>query len=320
LKNTTLRAAVALLLVISCVCLGACGGSSGSAQSLLEDTFSGHTQIESGNLNLSFALSAAGSSASTKPLGASLSGPFESTGAGKLPRFALKLQLDAAGHALQAGATSTGSALFVELAGTWFSTPQSTYTSLQQGYAQATKTASGAKARSTFSALGIEPGHWLSDPAKAGTATIAGEDTVHLTATVDIPAFLADVSKLSQAGGSLGLGSPVPGSEAGTLSPTVITELAKSIKSAHVDIYTGQSDHQLRRLEVEANLSGTSQTQAILGGLRSADLKVKLEFSDLNKPQTITAPSNPEPPTQLLPALQQIVGVLQGVGSSGSGL
>ena len=105
-----------------------------------------------------------------------------------------------------------------------------------------------------------------------------------------------------------------------TLSPAIVTELGKSIKSAHVDLYTGESDHLLRRLEVSANVSATGQTQALLGGLSTADVKVLLEFSDLNQPQTITAPSNPESPSQLLPALQQLVGALQGAtGSSGSG-
>jgi hypothetical protein len=248
-----------------------------------------------------------------------LDGPFESSGNGKLPRFDLKLGLTAAGHSLQAGATSTGSALFVELAGTWFSTPQSTYSSLQQSYAQATKTASSSKVRSTFAALGIEPGHWLSHPVEAGTATIDGVPTVHLTASVNVAGFLADVSKLSQAGGELGLGGAgAPG--ASLLSSTVISELAKSVTGAHVDIYTGKSDHLLRRLEVDATVSSTPQTKSLLGGLSSATLKILLEFSDLDKPQTIAAPSNPEPPTQLLPALQQLVGVLQGVsGGSDSG-
>ncbi len=322
LKNTTARASVALILAIFCGCLlVACGGSSGSPQALLDETFSGHTQIESGNIDLSFALGAAGSSGSTKPLAVNLSGPFQSLGEGKLPRFALQLQLSAAGHPLQVGATSTGSALFVELAGTWFSTPASTYTALQEGYAKATKTASTAKVRSTFSSLGIEPGRWLSNPTQVGTTMVGGVQTIHLTASVDIPAFLADVSKLSQAGGTLGLGS-VPGASTagGTLSPTVIAELAKSIKSAHVDVYTGQSDHLLRRLEVSAAVTGTPQTKALLGGLSSAQLTVRLEFSDLNKPQTIAAPSNPESSSQLLPALQQLVGALQGsISGSSSG-
>jgi hypothetical protein len=319
LKNTTLRAAVALLSVVSCACLlAACGGSSGGAQSLLEDTFSGHTPIESGKIDLSFAVSPAGRGASPKPLAVRLSGPFQSGGHGKLPRFALALDLSAAGHALTAGATSTGSALFVQLAGTWFSTPSSTYAALEQAYAQATAKASTAKARSSFSSLGIEPGRWLSDPTELGTTTIAGVQTVHLTASIDVAAFLADVSKLSQAGGALGLSSPATGA-ASSLSAAAIAEAAKSIKSAHVDIYTGQDDHLLRRLEVSATVTGTPQTQALLGGLESAGVKVVLEFSDLNKPQTISAPPNPQSSSQLLPALQQLAGLLQSAGSSASG-
>jgi hypothetical protein len=322
--NTTIRAAVALLALASCVCLlSACSGSSGSAGALLSETFSGHTPIESGDVNLSFSLSATGKSTTTQPLAVTVTGPFENTGtpsgahpegrrqASKLPRFDLQLRLSAAGHPLSAGATSTGSALFVQLAGTWFSTPSSTYKAIEEGYAKATSTAATSKAHSTFSALGIEPGHWLTDPTQVGTTTIAGVQTVHLTAAIDIPAFLADVAKLSQAGGSLGLGSPVGGSSA-ALSPAIAGELAKSIKAAHVEVYTGQADHLLRRLEVTAIVSATPQTQALLGGLSSANLRVLLEFSSLNKPQTISAPANPQPPSQLLPALQQLVGVLQG--------
>jgi hypothetical protein len=140
---------------------------------------------------------------------------------------------------------------------------------------------------------------------------------------VNIPAFLADVSKLSQASTALGLGTAVPGASAGALSPSIVGELGKSIKAAHVDVYTGKDDHLLRRLEVTATLAGTPQTEALLGGLKTAEVKVLLEFSELNKPQTIAAPPNPQSSSQLLPALQQLVGVLQGAGSgagAGSGL
>jgi hypothetical protein len=322
------------MVLVGCVgVLSACGGSSESPQSLLNDTFSGHTAIESGNVNLSFAVSATGSNgAATKPLSVRLSGPFQDAGgpsgahpeghkqAGKLPRFALQLDLGAAGHTLKAGATSTGSALYVELAGMWFSTPESTYKAIEQGYAQATKSSSTAKVHSTFASLGIEPGRWLSSPTNAGETTIAGEAAIHLTASVDIQAFLADVSKLSQASTALGLGSAVPGASGGALSPAIVTELSKSVKSAHVDVYTGKDDHLLRRLEITATIVGAPQTEALLGGLKTAELKVLLEFSDLNKPQTISAPPNPQPSSQLLPALQQLVGALQGAGSGAEAL
>jgi hypothetical protein len=320
-KKTRLRVAVALLGLCACaLALAACSGSGGgeSPGALLSDTFSGHTQIESGQVNLSFALSASGSSPATKPLSVRLSGPFQSEGAGRLPRFALGLDLNAAGHGLSAGATATGSALYVQLAGTWFSTPSSTYKAIEEGFAKASSQASAGKVRSTFSSLGIDPARWLSNPSNAGTATVGGVSAVHLTAEVNVPAFLADVSKLSQAGSALGLASPVPG--AASISPTVIDELAKSIHSVHVDVYTGRDDHLLRRLEVSATVAGTSQTRPLLGGLSSAQVKLLLEFSDLNQPQSIAAPPNPQPPSQLLPALQQLFGVLQGAGAgSGAG-
>jgi hypothetical protein len=319
MKNTIIRAAVALVATICGACLlSACGSSSsGNAVVLMNDTFSSPKQIESGNVNLTVSLGSAGSGAADKSLAVHLSGPFEDTAAGQLPRFALQLGISADGHALPVGATSTGSALYVELAGTWFSTPSSTYSALQQSYAQATKRASSTKVRSTFASLGIEPGKWLSHPVEVGTTTIDGVPTTHLTAAVNVASFLTDVSKLSQAGSALGFSSAVPG--ASLFTSSAIGELAKSVKVAQVNIYTGKSDHLLRRLELNATISSTSQTKAVLSGLGSGEVKVLLEFSDLNQRQTITAPSNPESSSQLLPALQQLVGALEGTTGSSSG-
>jgi hypothetical protein len=317
--NTRAGAAVALSLLLLCAfAVAGCGGSGESPQKLLADTFAGHGQIESGRVRLSFAVSATGSSAATKPLSVSLSGPFESHGEGRLPRFALSLDLTAGGHTLAAGATATGTALYVQLAGTWFSTPASTYKALEEGFAQATKRTPTSKVHSTFSSLGIEPAKWLSDPSNLGTATIAGVQTTHLSADVNVSAFVADLAKLSRAGTALGLGSAVPGGS--SISPTAVGEVAKSIRAAHVDVYTGKSDHTLRRLEVSATVAGTAQTRSLLGGLSTADVHVLLEFADLGKTQSIAAPPNPQPSSQLLPALQQLVGALQGSGSAGSTL
>ncbi len=326
-KNTTIRAAVALLGAICATCaLSACGGSSGSsgdAQSLLNATFSSPKQIESANVNMSLSLGPVGSSDASKSLALHLSGPFENVGSSseaqtsQLPRFALQVGLSTGGHTLPVGATSVGSALYVEIAGTWFSTPAATYTAIEQAYAQATKHASSAKVRSTFASLGIEPGHWLSDPVEVGTTTIDGVETIHLTATIDVPGFLNDVSKFSQAGSALGLGSATPGSS--LFTPSAIGELSKAVKVAHVDIYTGKSDHLLRRLELQATVLANSQTRSILSGLSSAEVKLLLELSNINKPQTITAPSNPESSAQMLPALEQLVGTLEGSGIGSSG-
>jgi hypothetical protein len=312
LSNTLVKAAVALLAVALGGCaLAACGGSSQpSATSLVNDTFSSRANIESGQVNLSLALAPGGGSASSKSLSLRLTGPFQNSTPGKLPRFALKLDLDAAGHPIQAGATATGSQLFVQLEGSWFVAPQATYEAIEQGFAQATKAAAN-KTRSSFASLGIEPRKWLSKPTTVGTTTVNGEAVYHVTAGVDTSAFLHDVSKLSQSGGQIGTG--VPGASA--ISPATISELAKSVKSAHVDVYTGKHDRLLRRLALVASLASTPQTQSLLSGASSAQVTLDLQLSHINRAQTISAPSNPRPFSELLPALQQLFGSLQ--GSSG---
>lgn len=317
LSNTIAKAAVALLgVVVLAAGLLACGSSGPAATSLVNDTFSSRANIESGQVNLSLALAPTSSNATAKSLSLRLTGPFQNSAPGKLPRFALKLDLNAGGHPIQAGATATGSQLFVELAGTWFAAPSSTYKAIEQGYSQATKEASVSKSRSTFSSLGIEPRKWLSKPSTVGTTTVGGEAVYHVTAGVDVAAFLHDVSRLSQSGGALS--SAVPG--AGAISSSTISELGKSIKSAHVDVFTGKTDHLLRRLSLTASVVSTPQTQALLSGASSAQISLDLQLSQLNKPQSIAAPEKARPFSELLPALQQLFGALAGSTGGASSL
>lgn len=289
--------------------VAACGGSSGpSGQTLVNDTFSSGKPIESAAINLSLSFTPTGSGASSsKALSLALSGPFENAGPGKLPHFSLKVSLDAGGHPLQAGATATGSKLFVELGGSWYETPEATYKAIEQGYAQAAKS---SQPRSTFASLGIEPSKWLTNPSNEGTTTVAGVQTYHVSSDVNTSAFLEDLSKLSQAAGPVG--SSVPGLNA--LTPSAVSELGHAIHSAHVDLYTGKSDHLLRRLELTAKVGSTAQTQSFLNGANEAEVKLQLQLADLNQPQSIVAPANAKPFSQLVPALEQVLGTLQQSG------
>jgi hypothetical protein len=313
LSNTSLRAAVAPLAALALgLGVAACGSSGPSGQTLVNDTFSSHTPIESGQVQLSLSITPTGTGASpSKALSLSLSGPFQNAGPSRLPHFALKLGLNAGGRPIQAGVAATASQFFIELGGRWFVAPEATYKAIEQGYAQATK---GSQSRSTFSALGIEPRKWLSKPSNEGTATVAGVTTYRVSANVDTNAFLQDVSKLSQSAGPLG--STVPGVSA--LTPSAVSELGHAIHSAHVDVYTGKADHLLRRLQLTASFGSTSQTQALLNGASEAVLKLALQFAELNKPQAIAAPAHPRPFSELLPALQQLLAGLQS-GAAGAG-
>lgn len=314
LSNTSLRTAVALLGAVvlafgSTIGLAACGGGSGpSGQTLVNETFSSHTPIESAKVALALSFTPVGSGASaSKALSLTVGGPFENAGPSKLPHFSLTVALDAGGHPIAAGATSTGSKLFVELGGSWYEAPEATFKAIEQGYAQAAKS---SQSRSTLSSLGIEPQKWLTNPTNEGTTTVASEQTYHVSSDVNTNAFLEDVSRLSQAAGPVG--SSIPGLSA--LTPSAVSELGHAIHSAHVNLYTGKSDHMLRRLELTAKVGSTAQTQAFLNGASEAEVKLQLQLSELNKPQNIAAPSKPKPFSQLVPALEQLLGTLQQSG------
>jgi hypothetical protein len=123
---------------------------------------------------------------------------------------------------------------------------------------------------------------------------------------------MADVNTLLSKASSLG-GSTTQGVPKG-LSPQVQSIIERSVKSATVDVYTGQSDHTLRRLALSVSLAVPKDAQKAAGGLKSGELRFDLQIADLNSDQTIKAPANARP----LSELQQSLGALQG-GSGGSG-
>jgi hypothetical protein len=318
LPNTSRRAVVArtagaIAAPALAVALGACGagGGSQSPQALLKDTFASHTAVASGRIDLSLALSTRRSGGNRSRGGAfalRLAGPFQSLGPARLPRFALKLSLRAAGltpsgPTLRARATSTGEKLFIELAGTPFLAPASTLSALQRGYAEAGGGTSGSAGGSSFATLGLDPGMWLARPRIAGSARIAGVETTHVIADVNVPRLLADSQRLSGAFAGLGLGSrsgPPP------LSPALASALTSSVRSSRANIYTGARDHLLRRLSLRVTTVAAPGTRAALGGLQRATFTMRLNLTALNRAQAILAPSNPQPQSRLIVELKRL--------------
>ncbi len=269
-----------------------------SARSLLRETFAAHQPIESGRIDFSLALSSTGRGAPEELFSVHLRGPFQSLGPARLPRFALLVDVSSrelgsangatGATALSLGATFTGRQLFVEQEGRPFLAPVSAVRALEQGYAQATRSPSTASGSSNYAALGVDPSEWLLSPALAGSTRVAGAETVHIVAGLNVARFLADAAKLAGAGRALGLGAG-QGSE--LLSPASIAALSRSVRSARVDMYTDAHDHLLHRLVVSASIATTAQTRPVLGGLRAADLTLVLQLAALNQPQAIVAPA-----------------------------
>lgn len=301
LRGRTVALLAAFAAAAMTIAIAGCGGGSGDVGSVLRDAFHPQRPIRSGRIDLSFGLSAVGLASVRQPFALRVQGPFQSTGGGQLPRFSLAVMLNGGGRSVDVGATATGSQLFVVLQGVPYLAPASVYQQVKQGYAQSSATAAARKTPGTFASLGIDPNRWLILPRRVGISQVGGTQSVHVTAGLDVPRFLADLARVSSTGSSLGLG--------GGLSAAQRAAIARSVSASRVDVYAGRADHALRRLNVHAVLTPPASARAALGGLRSGTLDFTLGFSDVNRPQAIAAPANAQPLSKLAGALGQLSGL-----------
>jgi hypothetical protein len=317
---TTPRPVLVLLtlaaLVASAFTFAACGGGDDrkdDVASVLKDTFGSGKPVKSGKLNVAVALDAQGLAGLQGPVAIKLAGPFQSGGDDELPAFDFDLSLDAGGQKFTAGAVSTGDKGFLTVQGQAFAVGDQLFNSFKTGYRQAQKESEKQDGGTTFKTLGIDPLRWLADARKAGSEDVGGTKTTHITASIDVPKFLIDINTLLQKADKLGVtgaqSTPVPT----TLTAQQRVQISQAVKSAEVDVYTGEDDRLLRRVKVALAFDVPQSARKAAGGLTSGTLRLDLTIADLNKDQTIGAPANARPLEELT---AQLGG---GAASSGSG-
>jgi hypothetical protein len=297
-----------LLLVPLIGLLAACGSESGQTAStssdtsqLLRDTFANLSKLKSADVNVALELQSP--SAQGGPVTAQITGPFATTGAGKLPRFAFAATLSAAGHSQRLGATWTGEKAFITVQNTPYAVSDLVARQFAAGYQQALRSnqAKQAKGGLLLSSLGIDFTKWLKNAHNAGTSQVGDAQAVQITGQADIPQMVDDLARITQRTQSLGLNA----------APRQLTaqqrrQVEQAIKSVDVQIYTGTQDRILRRLVVHAVLH-EPQSQG------DSTLDLNLQLTKVNQDQQISAPANPKPFSELL----KVTGALNGGGLSG---
>ena len=320
-RRSKVRSRTALLcaaLFIS-VLLGACGssatstGSAGSAQSLLHDTFSGGHTVRSGVLGFGLTINPAGSSSVTTPVSLSLAGPFQSRGTGKIPASDFNVSINGLGRHGALGVISTGTSGYVTLQGSAYALPATEFQRLASSFSSAQP---GAGGHGGLAGLGINPQRWLQNPSIVGTSTLNGAPTTHIRAGVNVAALLADLNTfLAKTRSTTSATSAIP-----TTIPTATQQrFAQEVHGATVDVWTGSSDHLLRKLALALTMPVHGQISTLLGGLRSAGLGLTIQYSSLNQPQTISAPSSVAPYGQFTAKLRSILSAVQSLGGAASG-
>lgn len=320
-----LRRGLLLGAVVAAMALAACGSSSGgsdssgNAQTLLKQTFATGKPVKSGVLGISFTLNPSGSSTFTTPISFSINGPFQSRGAGHLPQSNFTIGISALGRKGQLGIVSTGTSGYVTLQGAAYQLPSADFQRLESGFSSV-----GGSSQSSggLSGLGINPQHWLTNASVVGSDTVGGTDTTHIRAGVNVSALLQDLNTL------LGKASSSTGTKLPSSIPQATQQkIAAAIKNATVDVWTGKSDKVLRKLTLNLNVPVTGRLSTLAGGMSSAGIGFTLQYSDVNQPQTIAAPSNVQRYSEFTTKLRSVLtgiegsvgaGALGATGSAGS--
>jgi hypothetical protein len=304
---------VVLALAILLALLAGCGGGGDAADGstdvdqLLQDTFAGGKEISSGRIDASVDVKADGTVAMK------LSGPFQSTGDGKLPKLDLKASFEGEGESMSGGVTTTGDQGFVAFGGTQYAIAGPVFQQFKAGYEQSAKQASSGSQNQSLASLGMDPRRWLTNARNAGEAKVGDTDTVKITGDVDVPKLLDDVNRALERVRSLGVqgASRLPDQ----LTDAERKQVTDAVQDLSVEIHTGADDRILRRMLISLRVRNAQDTS------QTADVRLDLQLLDLNEDQDIEAPDDAKPFEDLVKQLQALgLGNLGGLGAgSGAG-
>jgi hypothetical protein len=302
--------------------LAACGGDGGgadeNASTVINETFSGKKEVKSGKLDMNVTAKLEGSGAAAaldEPVSLKLAGPFQSRGNDALPEVDLDLSVSGGGQTFTAGALTTGDAAFISYQGTDYRVPESQFRRYKRRIEQDARRNKERDNSFDFARLGINPRDWIEDPKNEGTEEVGGAQTIHVSAGVDVGAFVDDLDNVLGRAASLGVRNQQ--------LPTKLTEkqksqIEKAIQDVRFDMWTGEDDKILRRVEVEFGFALPKDLQQDAQGVERGNIKLALEIADVNKEQDIKPPSNARPLSELQSTLG-VGGALGGLGGSSGG-
>src|SRR5579862_5190069 len=208
---TARRMSLVPLALAAAVAIAACGGGGGNSSTttssskaasaprkpkatpvqLVDQTFTASNAVQSGHLDLTATVTLNGvKQLGSQPITVHVSGPFVQGANGK-PNTALTISLSLAGKNLDLAVDQIDGTSYLGISGTFYKLPASALKP------PAGATGAAGRLKGLFTSLGIDPRQWLTNPHDVGTADVGGVSTEHLTAQVDLPKLLADVTRLA---------------------------------------------------------------------------------------------------------------------------
>jgi hypothetical protein len=296
---------LSLLAVLALVVAGCGGGGGGGdskdARALIDDAFK--QSITSADIALAIEAKVDGVAQLQDPVSLKISGPYQSNGKSKLPSLKWDVSVSGGGQAISGGITSTGDNAFVNFQGSDYEVGADKVGQLNQQLA----TQSGQN--KTLSDYGINPQDWVTSPTEEGDENVNGVDTTHVKAGVDIKKMLTDFNKtIQQTSGAMGSSAPQQ------LTPEQIDKVSQFIKEPKFELWVGKDDKKIRRMVVDVNFDIPEDQRTQLQGATGGSFKFSIDFKKVGEQQSITAPANPKPLSELQQQLGGLGGAMPGLG------
>lgn len=329
---------VFIVLIAFAAALTACGSGGGSndPQSVVDEaTLQG---IDSGKIDMAVKADVQGKKGGN--LAIDLSGPFQSEEEAETPNldlaFSVNGNVDNEKIDREGGFTLLGNKAFIGYEGTEYEVDPTTFNFVKSLLKQQSGTGkSGDVSACQEAASDFELKNFVENLKDEGSADVGGTETTKISADLNGSGAVEAFSELvNDPACSAQLKSAGPLPSAAELEDAKGT-IKDSLKSAHVELYVGD-DHIVRRVTATATIEPPADSKA---GAERVDLDIDLTLTGVNEEQTISAPDQTKPlsdlflklginPIELLQEFQgggtpDIGGLLEKLGglggSSGSG-
>lgn len=311
------------VLIALASALAACGGSSSdSPQAIVDEaTLQG---VESGKIDLALGVTVKGEKSGHVDV--SLSGPFQSESEAELPEldFTATAKGSVGGENVDFDGGFTllgGNKAYVGYEGTEYEVDPTTFSYVRS---LAKRQGAGGKNSSEVTACqeaaaDLKVGDFIENLSEGSSAEVGGTSTTKISGDLNAPGAIDALTELSEdpacseqleAAGSLPSGTELDAAK-GTVEDAV--------KDARVDLYVGD-DHIVRRITAQATIEPPAGSG---GGAKSVEIDFDLTLTGVNEDQTISAPANTKPLSDLFLKLGinpiELLGSFQGGRAGGLG-
>ena len=251
-----------------------------AAVKLIKDSAGDNPKASSGVIDGGVEIAITGVPEYEEPFSATLTGPFQYRKGQALPDYELELGARNYGVTL----TSVKGKSYVTIGTTAYELPAH----IRQRLIRNAGTADNGVTK-VFAQFGVRPWVWETEQRIAGTETIDGVKTTHLSTSFNAGRQIKDATTLLGVMRSLGITRAVG------LPPTISAKARRlyvsTVTSKVGDSWFGVADKVRRKSGFTLKFKVPTAARRMLGGISGGVVKGGLTVTDVGKPQRITAPT-----------------------------